>query len=597
MAPAGSLGTPSSLMARCSTVRMLLLYVAAALCPRPGAARSFLEDHGAINSAAFQNDIWNAMGTMMGCGDQFAPEKVTAIETALAPMWRTLPKNEHGLVERRLLRYVVHRHFMKQSSLIVRGFEPTRLVNASHWGVAEILSQQVPAYVEAVLESAHAEQRGFSLQDAVTMAATLEHLIYDSETALLERVYKRERIPLTTSLNQKGIVKVLEKYFVFWMLGDDIEGIEMLLYNRTLLEATIPHWGAVVGLGAGLVQALEFDRRKSPRPRRGRDMWAKRYSFDDAHEVVASITRTFQSFWQSECIAMKQSLVEMDRHGTGRVPLSKFYAVGVDSDWRFGESEAYLRELGALDETSRWHSKQVIISNYIQATSNCIVSTPHYHVCCMNECESFLGDIEVAIGAPVASPSEILALVGNMTSQATLDDDSSPSLEGRLTTQLEQVAATHGGKVPLHGRLFAQWLHYAFPRECQFPHKTGTVATLTPSEFGEDFVAHSEDMKMHASNASAADVPLTVGREELQWMSQWSEEEELIVDYSSELRGSWGTHYYLVMIGGLAALAAGGVHRSRSSARSPREASRLGGHRGDPADRDAMASLKGAHFV
>ena len=35
---------------------------------------------------------------------------------------------------------------------------------------------------------------------------------------------------------------------------------------------------------------------------------------------------------------------------------------------------------------------------------------------------------------------------------------------------MEQVASHHGGKVPLHGRLFAQWLHHAFPRECPYPH-------------------------------------------------------------------------------------------------------------------------------
>ena len=31
----------------------------------------------------------------------------------------------------------------------------------------------------------------------------------------------------------------------------------------------------------------------------------------------------------------------------------------------------------------------------------------------------------------------------------------------------------HGGKVPIHGRLFAQWLHYVFPRDCAFPYKSG----------------------------------------------------------------------------------------------------------------------------
>merc|ERR1719420_2775441 len=112
---------------------------------------------------------------------------------------------------------------------------------------------------------------------------------------------------------------------------------------------------------------------------------------------------------------MKLSLVEMDKHHTGRVRLSEFYAAALDDEWRFGESEAYLRELGALDETSRWHGKQVIIPNYLQAASNCIVSTQHYLICCRNECEDILGEVESLIGRATAYPDEILRVVRNIT--------------------------------------------------------------------------------------------------------------------------------------------------------------------------------------
>merc|ERR1719473_1026812 len=103
--------------------------------------------------------------------------------------------------------------------------------------------------------------------------------------------------------------------------------------------------------------------------------------------------------------------------------------------------------------------------------------------------------------------------------------------------QLEKVAKSNGGMVPLHGRLFAQWLHYVFPHECPFPHKNGAVSATTPMEFGDQYIASKDDMKKHASNATALDV--AVSKEDLQWMSQWSEDEELMVDYSSELSGPW----------------------------------------------------------
>merc|ERR1712087_285833 len=100
-----------------------------------------------------------------------------------------------------------------------------------------------------------------------------------------------------------------------------------------------------------------------------------------------------------------------------------------------------------------------------------------------------------------------------------------------------QIASAHGGSVPLHGRLFAQWLHYAFPRECPFPHKTGNVAAATPYEFGDKALASNSEMKLVSQLAEEDSLPR--GKEEEQaWMSQWSSEEELIADYT-ELRAPW----------------------------------------------------------
>jgi len=271
-----------------------------------------------------------------------------------------------------------------------------------------------------------------------------------------------------------------------------------------------------------------------------------RYSFEDVHEIVGDVTKSFASFWQSECASMETQLMHMDSYKTGRVPLSKFYGHALDTEWRFGESEAYLREMGALDETSRWRGKQVIIPNYMQAASNCIVSTPHYLVCCQNHCESLLAEIDAAIGAPTALPSEILAVVKGITAQTTLEDDAPPHLDASMNGLLEQAAASHGGLVPLHGRLFAQWLHYAFPRECPFPHKMGVAATVTPFQYGDAYIAKQDDMKQHASNIS--DVPASMGKDELQWMSQWSPEEELRLDYSMELRTSWTRSTLLLLV-------------------------------------------------
>lgn len=529
----------------------------------PAAANTFLVQKVDTNGKDFKADIQAALSeALLGCGGEVHPERTSEIEKALNPMWQTLPKNEHGRIERRSLRHAVHRYFMQKSSIMIRGFEPSRPVNQSHWGVADILHQQVPGYVEAHLESRHAQEKGFSLQDAVSLVTMLEQLIYDSDRALLDKVYGEQRKSTHQTVSYQGLKQILEEYIVHWMVGHDPESAETLLRDRKLCEEHLPHWHGLVEFVLGQAKALEFQRQQAPEARRGvtyprKNALSMRFSFDEVHEIVGGITRTFASFWESECLSMKMGLVNMDTHATGRVPLSRFYGTALDSEWRFGESEEYLREMGVLDETSRWKGKQVIIPNYMHAASNCIVATQHYLVCCVNECESLLSEIEARIAGPTATPAEILAIVHNMSSPLTIDDDTPLHVDKSLVSQLEQVGASNGGKVPLHGRLFAQWLHYVFPRECPFPHKTGVAASVTPLEFGDGYLATSEDMQKHASDDVAATVPSSVGKEELQWMSQWSSEEELTLDYSMELQAPWEQHHSVFTVVSVVLLVAG----------------------------------------
>merc|ERR1719210_3222003 len=48
---------------------------------------------------------------------------------------------------------------------------------------------------------------------------------------------------------------------------------------------------------------------------------------------------------------------------------------------------------------------------------------------------------------------------------------------------LEEIATKHQGKIPLHGRLFSQWMHHAYPRECPYPHQSSTSKPMTADEW------------------------------------------------------------------------------------------------------------------
>merc|ERR1740120_330041 len=372
-------------------------------------------------------------------------------------------------------------------------------------------------------------EQGFSLEDAVAMIAALEQMLFDSDSTLLESVYKSKRLATDKPLDRSQLQALLKDYVVHWIVGN-AEDAFFLLKNPKILRESIPHWDAIQAMVDGSVVAFDFARQQSAEAGAARAIFAGSHTFEDALEVAGSISRNFGSFWETQCQDTKVSLLSLDTAGTGRIRLPDFYGANKEGEWRFGESEAYLRELGALDETSTWRGKQVIVSNYMQAASNCVITRSHYLICCRIECEDILGELEAAVGAPVAAPDVVLEVVGNMTD----GDDEPTRLDEALRAQLLRVAQTHSGRVPLHGRLFAQWLHYVFPRECAFPHKAGDASALTPAQFGEDSIASPEMVDKHvAEDVIHQDlIGGNTSSEPGLWMSQWSEEEELLGDYS-----------------------------------------------------------------
>merc|ERR1740129_1106308 len=85
-----------------------------------------------------------------------------------------------------------------------------------------------------------------------------------------------------------------------------------------------------------------------------------------------------------------------DRRAQGRVRLADFYKRSLhDELWQFSESAAYLRQLGAIDDSDP-SNVRVIIPNYVASPANCIASSSYYMVCCVDECEALLGNIEQA---------------------------------------------------------------------------------------------------------------------------------------------------------------------------------------------------------
>ncbi|CAJ1446591.1 unnamed protein product [Effrenium voratum] len=141
--------------------------------------------------------------------------------------------------------------------------------------------------------------------------------------------------------------------------------------------------------------------------------------------------------------------------------------------------------------------------------------------------------------APAASVERLLGLVANMSS-ATVD--APRSLPQHLAERLQKIAQRHEGEVPLHGRLFAQWLHHAFPNECPFPYIT-EAAVLSP--------AHWENGKATVSTSQRAELAAAHVMVEANLNLSWSEEEVVVVQDLPKANGGVRVLMQLALLVGL----------------------------------------------
>jgi hypothetical protein len=502
------------------------------------------------SAAKLKKSMIEAVDEVLGSGHGAEQAELESIREVIEPMWASLAKNSQGRIDKRLLQYVVQRYFLRKHGLSMVGLEASH-ANNSH-SEASLLSNFAPNYVRKVLEGANA-QNGFVMEDAVGMIAAILRLIQHSTGSILEDAYRAMGKNSQKDLGRPQMGEVMEDFMLRWMLGEDKESIELLEANATLKEISFEDWPHIAAFVQGRVTMFEFERSHPKRRSKSQvGTWNSlhpHFSYSDAEAIVGDVALTFGSYWETECDNTKDALIKMDKTGSGRVKLSDFHGAALNGEWRFSESKEYLRQLGALDESSAWRGPRVIITNYVQAPSNCIISADHYRVCCANECENHLAELESVIRAPIALPEQILPVVERLSSGF---DDNEPRLTRTLTKQLHEIAKANSGKVPLHGRLFAQWLHYVFPLDCPFPHKSNTTTTLTPLAFGDDYMASEEEMNVH-KEAKTNDVGATTEEE---WLSQWSHEEELLTEH---LHAPWEADFsssilILFIIGGICCL-------------------------------------------
>lgn len=420
-----------------------------------------------------------------------ATTRMQEIQSQLAPMYTALPKNEHGKLSHSTVRYALHRIFVQRHGWFVKGLHGTIGSNRSNLtSTVGLLKEQAPAYVQDLFEQ-RLNGSGFGVHEMSVLAATIEHLVHNEAIKRLGDVFRLQNLAPTDVLTAKKVDRVLDMYMAAYILGESLNNVTSEQADDLMRE--IPY------LVAAWKDTQEFVRsiRKKITESDSTAVQKATGKLDFAiiARMAVRIGEQFGIFQDQKCRQMKESLLGLEDKMPGRVRLPSFWKSALDGEWQFQESKGYLKQNGALDDSNP-QNPRVIIPNYMSSTSNCLSSSSFYSVCCHDECEELMHHLEEEIAAPEAPPERVSELVSKMSSSTV---KAPRTLSQDLILKLNQIAIQHGGTVQLHGRLFSQWMHHAFPRDCPYPHLSGTTNPLTPDEWfaatGDEGVASHEEIK------------------------------------------------------------------------------------------------------
>lgn len=503
------------------TAALVLLSLSASLVTSGAAApdNAFL---GRDNFDDIRRSITDMLQVAHGGGNSPIVRKLAKIEETLARTFQALPKNALGRLAPRSVRHIVHDYFAMQHGWQIKGLEPQGMrTNVSEVHQISVLQDKSPALVEALME-AQLSDRGLALGDVAAMVALLERLILDESIALLEASYFLNNLSSSEGIEDLGMHEVLRSYLLVFEMGmkGDLQDTVRHQMIKQKVAALGGAWPAVVEFETNALLNYAYEMKDVTNP-----FVEKQFAFNEAAAIVDTLAQGFGKWQNAECGRMKDALISLDTDGSGLIPLSIFYAKSNKREYQFTETLEYLHAIGAIDDSWK-REPHVRLANYVIGPSNCIASSNYYSVCCLSECDNLMDDIEASIQAPAASPERLLELVQKLTASDTSAD---------LTSKLHLIAEKNEGEVPLHGRLFAQWLHLAFPHDCPFPHISDEGTELQAHHWlGGKAIASVEQRINHVTSVLNETSPLDETAEAplpAAW-SKWSDEEVLPLAHS-----------------------------------------------------------------
>lgn len=451
------------------------LVLLAGCCCRRSDAELFLplaaagRDRGGSSG---DTSILKELGEVLGEAEQEAMvRRVADVEGALQPIFEAMPKSGGGKLHYAAARYVLHRYLSEHHAWRVRGLADDGLGFAAA-APEQVLRGEVSESVIAAFEW-RLEGAGLDLRELAALAVTFEGLVQGEARQRLNLTLKIMRLYRPKRLEAAQVDRLLETYMLAYLQDQQFQTMSTTELAKAFekIDTSYPAFN----------ETREFLRQARAT---GTGTNKTVYTLVEVEALVEDIIDQYGHWQNRECQDLKSRMVALEdsnaSNSAGRVRLADFYASAVrDGNWQFSETEEYLAAIGALDQSDH-SSPQVIIPNYVSGMSNCIARSQFYSICCADECTGLLSSLERHFRAPTATAAEIADFVSALPSST---EPAGRALPVALLSRLEEISEFHSGHVPLHGRLFAQWLHLAYPRECPYPHVAGSTQPMRQEEY------------------------------------------------------------------------------------------------------------------
>eukprot|EP00927_Polykrikos_kofoidii_P084682 TRINITY_DN8_c0_g2_i1.p1 TRINITY_DN8_c0_g2~~TRINITY_DN8_c0_g2_i1.p1 ORF type:complete len:564 (+),score=82.06 TRINITY_DN8_c0_g2_i1:105-1796(+) len=443
-------------------------------------------------------------------------KRVDDIEEVIRPIFVSMQKHAHGKLDKNAVKYVLRRLFIKRQGWVIEGLEPTGETNSMIFG------EKAPLIVQDVIKK-HIGVDGAGLHEVAVIAAMMEHLIFEETVGKLVQAYKAKQISTDAEVSRAQAEDLVLLHMAAFIRARDV-GMWTPKQVRSFQRAIYtlyPHWATIVPSMSALFDVVTPGVDK--------------FKFDHVASVASEASKEFAQWQNNMCQSTFDHLLEIQDGQTGRVRLVDFYNAALHKGrYQFTETITYLRQLGTLDESDDTNPR-VIIPNYLLGRSNCVARTSYYSVCCLDDCEVLFSALERTLPKAFATSNEIVKAAQDISYASRFSESYTDGFSEELRRRLDEVAAHHDGFIPLHGRLFAQWMHLAFPQECPYPHKAGTVYYSSmenwEKETGQRSGSTLEEIEKWSSHLSE----LAQNRSELQRendadadTSMWTMEEELV---------------------------------------------------------------------